>query len=52
MGRKTTVWIFRATNKRNLTPENLDMDKKRETLREKLSLFKKQHKTIPQDKLR
>ena len=28
MGRKTTVWIFQATNKQNLTQENLDMAKK------------------------
>ena len=25
MGRKTTAWTFQATNKRNLTRENLDM---------------------------
>ena len=33
-GSKTTLWIFQATNKRNLTQENLDMIKgnlKRET---------------------
>ena len=29
MQRKTTVWIFQATNKWNLTLENLDMAKKR-----------------------
>ena len=29
IGRKTTAWIFQATNKRNLTRENLDMAKKR-----------------------
>ena len=29
MGRKTTVWKFRATNKENLKRENLDMAKKR-----------------------
>ena len=28
MGRKTTVWIFQVTNKRNITLENLDMSKK------------------------
>ena len=28
MGRKTTVWTFQATNKRNLTWENLDIAKK------------------------
>ena len=28
MGRKTTVWIFQATNKRNLTRKNFDMAKK------------------------
>ena len=28
MGRKTTVWIFQATNKRNFTREDLDMAKK------------------------
>ena len=28
MGRKTTVWTFQATNKRNLTQENF----KRETV--------------------
>ena len=28
MGRKTTVWTFQATNKRNFTRENLDMTKK------------------------
>ena len=26
--RKTTVWIFQVTNKRNITQENLDMAKK------------------------
>ena len=30
MGRKTTEWIFQATNKRKLTQENLDMAKKGE----------------------
>ena len=29
MGRKTTIWIFQATNKRNLTQEDFDMVKKR-----------------------
>ena len=28
MGRKRTKWTFQATNKRNLTGENLDMAKK------------------------
>ena len=28
MRRKITVWTFRATNKRSLTWEDLDMDKK------------------------
>ena len=28
MGRKTNVWIFQTTNKRNLTREDLDMAKK------------------------
>ena len=28
IGRKTTVWTFQATNKRNLNRENLDMAKK------------------------
>ena len=28
MQRKTSVWMFRATNKRNLTREDLDMTKK------------------------
>ena len=28
MGKKAIVWIFRATNKRNLKPKDLDMDKK------------------------
>ena len=28
MGRKTTIWILQATNKRNLTREDLDMAKK------------------------
>ena len=28
MGRKTTLWIFQATNKRSLTRENLDVAKK------------------------
>ena len=28
MGRKTIVWIFQATNKQNLTREDLDMAKK------------------------
>ena len=28
MRRKTTVWIFQATNKRNLTREDLQMTKK------------------------
>ena len=28
MGRKTTVWIFQATNKRILTRQDLDMAKK------------------------
>ena len=28
MERKTTVWLFQATNKRNFTRENLDMAKK------------------------
>ena len=28
MGRKTTLGIFQATNKQNLTQENLDMAKK------------------------
>ena len=27
MGKKTTVWTFKATNKRYLTQENLDMAK-------------------------
>ena len=39
IGRKTTVWIFQATDKRNITQENLDMAKKRETIKEKLNLF-------------
>ena len=29
MGRKTTEWIFQATNNRNITREHLDMDEKR-----------------------
>ena len=29
MGRKAIVWKFQATNKRNLTRENLDMDFKK-----------------------
>ena len=28
MGRKTTVWKFHATNKRNIIRENMDMAKK------------------------
>ena len=28
MGRKATLWTFQATNKRNLTRENMDMAKK------------------------
>ena len=28
MGRKSSVWIFQATYKRNITQENLDMAKK------------------------
>ena len=28
MGRKSTLWTFQATNKRNLTGEYLDMAKK------------------------
>ena len=28
IGRKTTVWTFQATNKRNLRRENVDMTKK------------------------
>ena len=28
MGRKTNVWIFQATNKWNIKPEDLDMAKK------------------------
>ena len=43
MGRKTNVWIFQATNKRNLTLEALETAKKRETLREKMNFFKWQH---------
>ena len=39
MRRKTTVWIFQATKKRNLTRYNLDMTKKGKTLREKLNHF-------------
>ena len=35
----TIVWIFQAVNKRNLTREDLDRAKKRETLREKLNLY-------------
>ena len=35
MGRKTTVWIFRAINWRNLTQEDLDII----TLRDKLNLL-------------
>ena len=31
MGRKKTLWIFYATNKRNLTGEDLDMAKKGKT---------------------
>ena len=32
MGRKTTVWIFQATNKQNLTQKDLDMAKKEKPL--------------------
>ena len=42
MGRKIAVW----TNKRNLIRKDVDMAKKRETLREKLNLFSEQHKTM------
>ena len=38
MGRKTTVWIFQATNKGNLTQEDLDMAKNRKHSA-KLNLF-------------
>ena len=31
MGRKTTVWIFQAINKRNLTREGFDMTQKGKT---------------------
>ena len=34
-----TVWTFQATNKWNLTGENLEMAKKRQPLRGKLNLF-------------
>ena len=36
---KSIVWMFPATNKRNLTREDLDMAENGETLREKLNLF-------------
>ena len=38
--------MFQMTNWRNLTLEDLDMVKKRETLTEKLILFKQQNKTM------
>ena len=38
MGRKTTVWIFQATNKRNMAREKLDVAKKGNLKRETLSL--------------
>ena len=33
------IWIFQVTNKQNLTLEDLDMAKIRETLIEEMSLF-------------
>ena len=39
MGRKTTGWIFQATNKRNLTREGLDMAKKNKLKNETESLL-------------
>ena len=40
MGRKTNVQVFLATNKRNITQEDVDMVKKMETFRKKLNLSK------------
>ena len=34
MGRKTTVWIFKTTNKQRLTQENMDVAKKENLKRE------------------
>ena len=39
MGRKTAVLIFQATNKRNLTQENLNIVKKENLKRETESLL-------------
>ena len=39
MGRTTTVWIFQATNKRNLMREDLDMAKKEKPLKRKRILL-------------
>ena len=39
MERKTTVWIWQATNRRNLTWENLQMAKKKYVIRENLSFL-------------
>ena len=45
MGRKITVWIFQATNKRYLTRKNLDHGYERKNLkRETESLLKAEHK--------
>ena len=39
MKKKAIIRIFQETNKRNLTPGDLDMVKKGEILREKLNFF-------------
>ena len=47
MRRKTNICIFQATNKQNLTREDLNKAKKRGTLIEKPNLFQLQYKTTP-----
>ena len=34
IGRKTNTWIFQATNKRNITKEDMDMVKRRNLQKE------------------
>ena len=45
MEKQTTVWLFKATNKRDITPENLVMARKGNLKRETESLLTAAQKT-------
>ena len=51
MGRKEIVWTFQATNKQNLTREDLDNTKERKPLERNWVFYNRRTKQRHKDKL-